>query len=274
MTSPRRFAVIGYGAVTEELVACLEERGDLDALAAVLVRTAGLASATRRAEGRFPVVDRLEALLETEPDAVAECAGHDAVRQYGADVLARGIDLVISSTGALADRAFALTLCRSSAAGGRVWIPPGAVAGIDGLLAARTAGLRAVTYTCAKEPAAWVSTPAEHKLHGYARLTRTVIFEGSARTAALEYPRNANVAATVALAGLGLDDTHVQLVSDPDVPGPVGTIEARGDFGEFRCETLALATESNLKTSALTAHSIVSAVLDGIAFVPPPRLLC
>src|SRR5687767_9092793 len=81
MTSQRRFAVIGYGAITEELVACLEERGDLDALAAVLVRPSGLAGAMRRAEGRFPVVDRLEALLETKPDAIVECAGHEAVRQ-------------------------------------------------------------------------------------------------------------------------------------------------------------------------------------------------
>ncbi|MDB5901849.1 MAG: hypothetical protein JWM26_727 [Betaproteobacteria bacterium] len=166
-------------------------------------------------------------------------------------------------------RARTARACRASRAGSRILIPSGAVAGIDGLLAARTAGLRQVTYTSVKPPLSWTGTPGEGKLAGAAREQRTTLFEGTAREAALLYPKNANVGATVAFAGLGLDRTTVELVSDPAVSGPLGIIEAEGDFGTFRFEILAYASQSNPKTSTLTAHSMLAAVRDGVCFALP-----
>jgi aspartate dehydrogenase len=99
---------------------------------------------------------------------------------------------------------------------------------------------------------------------------REVFFEGSAREAALRYPQNANVGATVAFAGLGLDRTSVKLVSDPAASGPLGLIEAEGDFGRMRFEILAYASR-NPKTSTLTAHSMVMALREGMAFALPPQ---
>jgi aspartate dehydrogenase len=263
----RRFALIGYGAITEELVSRIERRGELEALLAVLVRPQRLAEARARAAGRFAVVDRLEALIEPAPAVVAECAGHAAMRQYAPALLSRGIDVICSSVGVLADREFESRLTRASADGdGRLWIPSGAVAGIDGLLAARTAGLNDVTYTSIKPPAAWDGTPGERLLAGAARGERTTFFEGSAREAATQYPQNANVGATVALAGLGLDRTRVKLVSDPSATGPLGIIEAEGEFGSMRFEILAYASPRNPKTSLLTAHSLYAALRERICF--------
>jgi aspartate dehydrogenase len=96
--------------------------------------------------------------------------------------------------------------------------------------------------------------------------TRKVLFEGTARDAALAYPKNVNVGIAVALAGLGMDDTRVSLVSDPAASGPLGIIEAAGDFGTFRFEILAYASPRNPKTSLLTAHSIVAAAYSGVSF--------
>ncbi|MBI2290403.1 MAG: DUF108 domain-containing protein, partial [Betaproteobacteria bacterium] len=123
-----------------------------------------------------------------------------------------------------------------------------------------------VTYTSVKPPVAWNGTPAESKLLGAAREQRTAFFVDSAREAAIRYPQNANVGATVALAGLGLDRTQVKLVSDPAVSGPLGIIEADGDFGTFRFEILAYASPINPKTSVITAHSIVMAAREGMCF--------
>ena len=262
----KKFAVIGFGAIAEEMVRCLEERGELDAMLGVLVRPQRRVEAQDKTGGRFAAVASLEALLALGPHFVVECAGHRAMRQYAPAVLASGVDLLCSSVGVLADHAFAAQVARAAKPPARLWIPSGAIAGIDGLLAARTAGLRRVTYTSVKPPIAWQGTPAEEKLAGPARSQRTTFFEGSAREAALQYPQNANVGATVALAGLGLDRTVVKLVSDPGATAPLGIIEAEGEFGSFRFEILAYAAPRNPKTSLLTAHSLLAALREGVCF--------
>jgi aspartate dehydrogenase len=261
----QRFAVIGFGAIGDEIVRCLEARAETDTLVGFLDRPERIAELERKSAGRFPIVSELERLLALEPDLIVEAAGHGAVSRFGAQALARGFDLLIASTGALAEKKFAASLAAAAAPGTELWIASGAVAGIDGLLAARTLGPHAVTYTSAKGPKAWVGTAAEAKLVGR-EAERVIFFQGTAREAAVQYPQNANVAATVALASLGLDRTRVALVSDPAVRGPLGIIEAEGEFGSFRFEILALASPANPKTSAITGHSLVAAVHDGMAF--------
>ena len=260
-----RFAVMGFGAMTHEIVRILRERNEFERLLGVLVRPSRLAEATREAAGRFAVVDTIDELLQLGPDVVAECAGHEAMREFGMAVLGSGTDLLCSSVGVLADKRFAVDLVRTAKGQARVLIPSGAVAGIDGLLASRTAGLRSVTYTSVKPPVAWMGTPAEDKVRA-ATDRRTTIFAGSAREAALQYPKNVNVGATVALAGLGFDCTKVELVSDPGASGPLGIIHAAGDFGTLSFEILAYASPRNPKTSLLSAHSVLLAACEGICF--------
>jgi aspartate dehydrogenase len=262
----QRFGVIGFGAIGDEIVRCLDLRAETEALVGFLDFAERLPELNRKSASRFPVVSELDGLLALGPDIVVEAAGHAAVKRFGAEILARGYDLLIASVGTLADKVLAGSLVAAAGkAGTELWIASGAVAGIDGLLAARSSGLRAVTYTSAKPPHAWTGTPAGKTLQHRAS-ERIVFFEANAREAAALYPQNANVAATVALAGIGFERTRVQLVSDPAVAGPLGTIEAEGEFGRFLFEILALASPTNPKTSAITGFSLVSAVREGMAF--------
>ncbi|WP_029015038.1 aspartate dehydrogenase [Niveispirillum irakense] len=243
------FAMIGFGAIGAEIAATLNRIGEADTCKAILVRPGRSAPK--------PVFD-VEALIATAPSVVLECAGHGAITDYGPAVLRAGIDLVISSVGALADPALRDHLhAAEQAGGGRALLPAGAIAGLDGLAAARLMGIDHVTYTSYKPPHAWAGTAAEQVLDlGHAEPER-VFFEGNAREAALSYPKNANVSVAIALAGIGMERTRVRLVSSRLVTDPVGLIEAEGPFGRFHFDIFARAAPDNPKTSALTAYSLL-----------------
>jgi aspartate dehydrogenase len=260
-----KLGVVGFGAVADEIVRSLEHRGRMSDLAGICVRPERALRLQPKASGRFPVVGSIEELLALAPDIVIEAAGHAALGAIAPAVLDRSVDLLIASVGLLADDPTAQRL--TSIAPSKIWIAAGAVAGLDGLLAAKSLGPRSVKYTSIKPPAAWIGTRAEQQVMA-SPSKRLAFFTGNARQAAAQYPRNANVAATIALACLGLDRTDVELVSDPAVDGPLGIIEAEGDFGRFRFDILALASPSNPKSSALTGHSLVSAAVDGMRFRP------
>jgi aspartate dehydrogenase len=112
-------------------------------------------------------------------------------------------------------------------------IPSGAVGGLDALAAARLGGLTSVTYVGRKPVAAWQGTKAEESVVLADISAATAVFEGTAREAALAYPQNANVAAAIALAGVGFDATRVTLIADPAARGNEHHIEAEGAFGRL-----------------------------------------
>jgi len=252
-------AVIGWGAIGQVLGAGLLN-AEGPRLVAVLVRPHQSEAARAGLPSSVAVVTTLAGLLAAEPRLVVESAGQGAVREYGPDVLAAGADLMIVSTGALADdRVLTELQVRAAGCGARILVPAGAIAGLDGLGALKAAGLRSVTYTSSKPPAAWKGTPAETRLDLDMLGERTAFFEGTAREAALTYPKNANLAATVALAGLGLDRTTVRLVADPAASGNTGTIQAASEMGDMTV-VMAGRASANPKTSASTAFSLLHAV--------------
>ncbi len=253
--------LIGFGAIGSVLAEGLRQRGDRARVAGVLVRAGRVPETAGQLGAGTPVVTSLPELLDLGADLIVECAGQAAVAEYAGEVLSRGTDLMIVSTGALARPGLLEELtARAAESGARLLVPAGAIAGLDGLGALKLAGLTAVTYTSAKPPLAWRGTPAEDLLDLGSLRERVTFFEGSARQAAIAYPKNANLAATVALAGLGLDETRVCLVADPAATGNVGTIEARSSAGDLRVTMSGRASE-NPKTSASTAYSLLHAVL-------------
>jgi aspartate dehydrogenase len=199
--------------------------------------------------------------LDARPDLLVECAGHGALIEHVIPALRAGVSAVAVSTGALSDaRVYAQLEDAARAGGARVHLTPGAVGAIDALAAARLGGLDRVTYVGRKPPLAWRDTPAEARVNLDSLRESTTIFEGSARDAAALYPRNANVAATVALAGLGLDETMVRLEADPAISENVHSIAAEGAFGRFEITLYGRPLASNPKTSALTVFSVARAV--------------
>lgn len=249
-----KIAVIGCGAVAGYAV---QHLGDSSRITVAVINPGREDRATEMFGGEVALVHSVADMPE-RPDAVFECAGHGALRQHGEQVLRSGIDLISVSAGALADQALFDKLMQAAQDGGaRLSIVSGAIGALDALSAASVGGLDRVVYRGRKPPHGWAGSPAEQKLELSSLAEPTVHFEGSARDAALQYPKNANVAASVALAGLGFDDTSAQLIADPGSNENVHEILAEGAFGHFEFRICGRPLPDNPKSSALTAMSVV-----------------
>jgi aspartate dehydrogenase len=243
-----KIALIGYGAISQTLFDLFrEKKPDIDIIG-VLVRP-GRAKETQKKVGRkVAVVETLKALLKLKPDVVVEAASQQAVRDWGETILKKGIDLMVIATGAYGDPK--LYKKHIKAAEKR-----GAIAGLDGLLAMRLGKLERVKYVSIKPPHAWSGTPAETEFDLPSIKEPTVIFRGKPADAGRLYPKNANLAVTVALCGAGLQHTDIELVADPTLPAGTNAsrLEVVSDSGELKMERLGLAMPDNPKTGVLTA---------------------
>jgi aspartate dehydrogenase len=203
--------------------------------------------------GRALAVDRVPV---GEVDLVLECAGHSALTGHVLPALASGVECAVLSIGALSEPGLPERLHAAAEQGGtRLHLLAGAIAGIDALSAARLAGLDRVVYTGRKPPAGWRGSPAEQVVELGTLTEPAVILQASAREAARLYPKNANVAATLSLAGLGLDRTEVRLIADPTIDENVHEFEAHGAFGQLQVRLRGKPLADNPKTSALTVLS-------------------
>jgi aspartate dehydrogenase len=254
MSAPKRVLVIGYGAIGRALEKRLNAMGGFEI--AVWVRE------SREYDGPLRTVASYEQALMSGPALAVECAGQDAVRTLAPLLLADDIPVLIASVGALADASVhdALRLASRGRVRARVILPSGAIGGLDYLDAvANEPGLE-VGYTSTKPVAAWRGELLRRGIDADALCAPYTLFDGSAAEAALRYPQNLNVAATLALHGVGMKKTRVTVRADPAASANMHEIQVRSTAGcaSFRFENQPSA--DNPKTSALTALSLAAEV--------------
>ncbi len=250
-------AVIGYGAIADHVISEILAVPQID-LTSLLCREPSLPKATAYAEGRFAVVTSVDQ-LDSKPDLLIDCAGHEGLKSHGPAALKNGIDVISISTGALAESGFALELEDAARTGKAILtLLPGAIGGTDVIAAAATGDLEKVVYTGRKPPQGWHGSRAETVCDLETLTEPFEHFIGTAREAATLYPTNANVAATLALVGVGLDKTEVRLLADPTVTRNTHEIEAEGSFGKVSITVEGNTLPNNPKSSALAAMSIVA----------------
>jgi len=263
----KRFAMIGFGAIAHAVLDNIRAEPRLQL--AQLVVSSGKAKAVQAqlAQMQLPyqvlVTENLIVPNENDPalDCVLECAGHAAIQSHVLPALQQGLPCLLVSVGALAEAGLSEALEMAAAQGNtQLQLLSGAIGGIDALAAARVAGLDEVLYTGRKPPKGWLGSPAQDKLDLLNLREAEVFFEGSARDAARLFPKNANVAATLALAGLGLDATQVRLVADPAVSENIHHWQAQGAFGRMEVTLAGKPLAANPKTSALTVYSVLRAL--------------
>jgi len=182
-------------------------------------------------------------------DVIFEAASQKAVDEYAMDILKAGKDLVIMSVGSLFDNKFRRKLEEEAKSKHcKIYLPSGAVCGIDGVLSASIDEIDEVTLVTTKSPESL----------GRIIEKRTIIFEGNARDAVKEFPININVAGSLSLAGVGFDKTKVQIVADPVVTRINHKILAHGKFGRLRAEVENMPNPNNPKSSYMASLSAIA----------------
>ena len=197
-----------------------------------------------------------------EVDLVIECASQAAVREFLIPALRKGKDVMILSVGALlCDPDLREEIERISKEGGcKVYIPSGAIAGIDGLKSGAIAGIQSVELTTRKPPRGFQGN-AYVKERGIDLSSITeaqTLFSGSANEAVKHFPENINVAASLSLAGIGPEATRVKIVADPAAKKNKHEIEVKGGFGELFVRVKNVPSIRNPKTSYLAALSAIA----------------
>ena len=251
--------MIGYGAIGRYVAKHLADHCDAR-IRWVLCRTGKNARVADQLGSDVIPVNSL-GQINGQVELALECAGHDALAEHGPDILARGIDLMAVSSGALADDTVAAKLEEGAQSGGsKLQIVSGAIGATDALSAAKIGKLQHLIYRGAKPPQRWFGSHAENVVDLHDVREPVCHFKGSARDAARLYPKNANIAASIALAGLGMDETRVELIADPGISSNLHELEVEGDFGRFSFKIEGNPLPDNPRSSALTAMSIVRAI--------------
>lgn len=201
--------------------------------------------------GATPCGD-MDALLEADFKVLVEAASVAAVRDYLARALAAGKDVVVLSVGALQDDTL-LAEVRAEAhrQGRRVYVPSGAIFGLDNLKVARVSPMERLLIRTTKHPGALGMDPD---------MDRRCLFRGGASEAVRRFPKNINVASAL---GLATDlEPQVELWADPTIAANRHEIEASGPFGSVTIRTDNLPSPDNPATSYLAALSVLTLLRD------------
>ena len=253
---PLRLGLIGAGAIGRDVIDLVaRDLADRVVIPSVLVRTP-------RKEGRGPEITADAArFLDAGFDVVLEAAGHQAVRDHAVALLSRGTDMIVTSIGAFTDDAL-YAACRRAAedGGSTLTLASAGIGALDILSGAAVGGLDGVDMVVRKDPSAWIGTAAESEFDLAGMNAPTVIFEGSARAGAAKYPQNVNISAAVAIAGIGLDRTHLTIYADPTIDTHVIEVSARGAFGSFRFVEDVAVAEENRKTGKIVAMAVAKTI--------------
>jgi len=165
------------------------------------------------------------------------------------------------STGALIDDELFREISRIAKERGRkVYVPSGAIVGLDNIKAAAVRPIKEVTLTTRKPPQSFEGAPLirEKQIDLSSLEKPLLLFEGPAREAVKIFPKNVNVSASLSLAGIGPDRTKVRIIADPQAKSITHEIHVKGEFGEIRTQTFNKPFPANPKTSYIAALSAIA----------------
>lgn len=259
----KNVGLMGCGTIGTHLAVAIDSGGVANASLIGLFDIAE--GSARKLETRLnskpQVYDNFDNFIDSNSNIIIEAASQQAVRNFGKQIIESGKDLMVMSVGALADTPFLQELLQLAALknnDSKIYVPSGAIAGIDAIRSIRHLA-DSITLTTKKSPKALAGAPffttTNVSLDNITKVTQ--IYEGSAAEAVKLFPANVNVAAVLSLAGIGVEKTTVRILADPETTTNQHEIVATGSFGEIKISVNNVTAPGNPKTSFLAVLSAI-----------------
>jgi aspartate dehydrogenase len=253
-----KVGIAGLGAIGKVVAKALDEDRieDLE-LVGVTARDEGKAALAMEAfRHRVPVLTAQE--LADAAEIVVECVPKAAFRKIAEPALRAGRLLVtVSAAGILANPDIVQF---ARAHGARIILATGALLGLDAVRAAAEGNVREIRMVTRKPPNALVGAPhlVENHISVEGLNEPKKVFEGNAREGARGFPANVNVAAALGLAGIGPDETRLEIWADPSLTRNTHTITVDADCARFEMTIENVQSEENPGTGKITALSVIA----------------
>ena len=249
-------AIAGLGAIGLPLARALDAGIDGLQLIAVAVRDVAKAEARLAGFRSPPRVVPIARLAEA--DIVVEAAPAAVFEAIATAAIEAGRIFVPASVGALLPRMHLVQ--RAQETGARIVVPTGALLGLDAVRAAAEGPVESVTIESRKPPAGLEGAPylVQHGIEVAGLREAKRVFEGNAFDAAAGFPANVNVAAALALAGIGPVRTRVEIWADPKVTRNTHTIRVEAEAVRFTMTIENVPSEANPRTGKLTPLSMLA----------------
>jgi aspartate dehydrogenase len=249
-------AIGGLGAIGLKLARALDAGVDGLRLIAVAARDHARAEANLQAFHAPPRLVALAALAEA--DIVVEAAPAAVFETIASAAIEAGRILVPASVGALLPRMHLVR--RAQETGARIVVPTGALLGLDAVRAAAEGPVDSVTMVTRKPPRGLEGAPylVRHGIDVAGIDVPRRVFDGNALDAAAGFPANVNVAAALALAGIGPLRTRVEIWADPTVTRNTHTIRVEAEAARFTMTIENVPSLENPRTGQITALSMLA----------------
>ncbi|HSB57340.1 MAG TPA: aspartate dehydrogenase [Nitrosopumilaceae archaeon] len=256
----KKIGLLGCGAIGTEIALAIDS-GKIDARLTHVFDFSKEASKklVEKLKTRPEITENVGLLAAAPLDLIVEAASQDAIRDNALTILQNKKDLMIMSVGALLDESiFDIILEASQDFKRSVYLPSGAILGLDGIRAVKNQ-LESVTLVTTKNPKALKGAKFfETSEINLDKITKpTTIYDGAAQEVVKLFPANINVAALLSLAGIGSEKTKVRIVADPTIDKNTHEILAQGKFGKFSIKVENVPSDSNPKTSQLAIFSAI-----------------
>jgi aspartate dehydrogenase len=254
-----KVGIAGFGTIGSIVGRALDEGLDGLSLEAVAGGDRGRTVAALSRLGR-PVDVVTIAELARRCDVIVECAPSEVFDSIARPVLQAGRILLTVSAAALLRHPDLIELAKSS--GGRIILATGALLGLDAVRAAAEGHIQSVTMITRKPPKSLRGAPYLLANHiDIDHLSAPLkLFDGSAREGALGFPANVNVAAALALAGIGPDRTRLEIWADPSLSRNTHTIKVEADSARFGMTIENVPSPDKPGTGRITALSVIAAL--------------